>query len=133
MHKYDFKCNCSPRLPSAIQYLLPKIFSSKQSETSQSARSTPVKKQARLVSYIDPDEEDDIDRTINDEDNDNNDDESKHMTDKMEKDSCKFNISQILDQFYYYSTHPLCKTLFPIFAVPRPFLIYLCNNWFSEH
>ena len=32
MHKYDFKCNCSPRLPSAIQYLLPKIFSSKQSE-----------------------------------------------------------------------------------------------------
>ena len=54
------------------------------------------------MSYIDPDEEDDIDRTINDEDNDNNDDESKHMTDKMEKDSCKFNISQILDQFYYY-------------------------------
>ncbi len=41
------------------------FFSSKQSETSRSARSTPVKKTTRLVSYIDPDEEEDADKTIN--------------------------------------------------------------------
>ena len=41
--------------------------SSKQSETSRSNRSTPVKKATRLVSYIDPDEEEDPDKTIKDE------------------------------------------------------------------
>ena len=46
------------------------FFSSKQSETSRSARSTPVKKATRLVSYIDPDEEDDPDKTINEDEED---------------------------------------------------------------
>ena len=99
MHKYDFKCNCSPRLPSAIQYLLPKIFSSKQSETSQSARSTPVKKQARLVSYIDPDEEEDADRTINDEDEDSG--GGTQPDDKVEKDSCKFKLMCFCSYYEY--------------------------------
>ena len=45
------------------------IFSSKHSETSRSNRSTPVKKPTRLVSYIDPEDEDETaDRTVNDED-----------------------------------------------------------------
>ncbi len=43
--------------------------SSKHSETSRSNRSTPVKKPTRLVSYIDPEDEDEAaDRTVNDED-----------------------------------------------------------------
>jgi hypothetical protein len=41
--------------------------SSKHSETSRSNRSTPVKKPARLVSYIDPEDEDDADRTFKDD------------------------------------------------------------------
>ena len=49
--------------------LIKNLFScsSKQSETSRSNRSTPVKKATRLVSYIDPDEEEDPDKTIKDE------------------------------------------------------------------
>ena len=52
-----------------------RYFSSKHSETSRSNRSTPVKKPTRLVSYIDPEDDDDVDRTLNDVDVDEGDDD----------------------------------------------------------